>query len=206
MRFSAGRPLLRRAPIRRAFYERPTEEVARDLLGKILLRSDGEGTVAVRLTEVEAYLGIDDPACHTFRGRRTARNEVMWGCAGHLYVYFTYGMHFCANIVTRGAGVPEAVLLRGGDVIEGEALAVARRGGKRRGLLDGPAKLCQGLALTREQNGVDVASRVDGIWIVDGDPLAPGESIETGPRVGVDYAGEAAGWPLRFRLSGRVRD
>lgn len=206
MRSTAGRPLLRRAPIRRAFYERPTEEVARDLLGKILLRSDGEGTVAVRLTEVEAYLGIDDPACHTFRGRRTARNEVMWGRAGHLYVYFTYGMHFCANIVTRGAGVPEAVLLRGGEVIEGEDLAVARRGGKRKGLLDGPAKLCQGLALTREQNGVDVASKGGGVWLVDADAHAPAASIVTGPRVGVEYAGAAARWPLRFRLTGRVRE
>lgn len=198
--------MLRRAPIRRAFYERPTADVARDLLGKILVRTDGDGTVAVRLTEVEAYLGIDDPACHTFRGRRTARNEVMWGRAGHLYVYFTYGMHFCANIVTRGAGIPEAVLLRGGEVIEGEDLAVARRGGRRKGFLDGPAKLCQGLALTREQNGVDVASKAGGVWLVDGDLLAQAASVVTGPRVGVEYSGAAALWPLRFRLSGRVRD
>ncbi|MEP0773587.1 MAG: DNA-3-methyladenine glycosylase, partial [Acidobacteriota bacterium] len=92
------------------FYQRPTVEVARDLLGSLLVRRLKEGLVAVRLTEVEAYLGEGDPAAHTYRGRRTARNASMWEEGGRLYVYFTYGLHHCANVVTGRAGEGEAVL------------------------------------------------------------------------------------------------
>ncbi|NCO69649.1 MAG: DNA-3-methyladenine glycosylase, partial [Acidobacteria bacterium] len=98
-------------PVGRQFYQRDTLEVARELLGLIVVRTLRDDLVALRIAEVEAYLGVTDRACHTFGGRRTPRTEVMWGEAGHLYVYFTYGMHHCANIVTRGPGHPEAVLL-----------------------------------------------------------------------------------------------
>lgn len=180
-----------------AFYQRSTVEVARELLGCLLLRVLPDGLVAVRLTEVEAYLGLSDPAAHTYRGRRTARNASMWRDGGHLYVYFTYGMHHCANVVTRREGEPEAVLLRGGDVVVGHD-AVRRR---RHHHLDlqGPAKLCQGLGIDRTLDGAPL-KRAAGVWIAH-DGLRPhsGEIVAL-PRVGVGYAGEAAAWPLRFVL------
>jgi DNA-3-methyladenine glycosylase len=183
----------------REFYQRETVQVARELLGKLLVRRLPEGWVAVRLMEVEAYLGVEDPAAHTAGGRRTPRNEVMWGEAGHLYVYFTYGMHYCANIVTRWPGDPQAVLLRGAvPVLGGEILKKRRKG---REDLNGPAKLCQALGLGREENGVDV-TQGEGIFLAqDGLAFAPQEILAL-PRVGVAYAGEAAFWPLRFVVRG----
>lgn len=180
-----------------AFYQRPTVEVARDLLGAVLVRALPEGLAAVRLTEVEAYLGQDDPASHTFRGRRTARNASMWGEGGRLYVYFTYGMHHCANVVTRRAGEPEAVLLRAGVVVAGHGAVRARRGGRED--LVGPAKLCQGLAIDRRLDGVTLTPDV-GLWLARDRRAAANVEVAALPRVGVAYAGEAAAWPLRFVL------
>ncbi len=194
-------------PLRRAFYQRPTVDVAQDLLGKLLIRrTEEDGVTILRLTEVEAYLGAGDRACHTFGGRRTPRTEVMWGQAGFAYIYFVYGMYHCLNVVTVGPGEPEAVLVRGGVPVTGEALMVTRRGGRRRALADGPGKLCQAMALTREQNGLDLCSRGGGLWIAD-DGVRPSiEKIQRLPRVGIAYAGEAASWPLRFVWSPRTRD
>jgi DNA-3-methyladenine glycosylase len=118
----------------RDFFERPSVAVAPDLLGCLLSHETADGRVTVRLTEVEAYAGESDPASHAFRGR-TPRVEVMYGPPGHTYVYFTYGMHFCVNLVCQPAGQPSAVLLRAGQVIEGVPLAAARRFGA--GRLDG---------------------------------------------------------------------
>jgi len=106
-------------PVGRRFYQRDTLEVARELLGLIVVRTLRDDLVALRIAEVEAYLGVTDRACHTFGGRRTPRTEVMWGEAGHLYVYFTYGMHYCVNIVVGQKGVGEAVLLRAAEPLEG---------------------------------------------------------------------------------------
>lgn len=187
--------------LERRFYQRSTSEVAVDLLGKLVIRRSREGIAAVRVVDVEAYLGVSDPACHTFGGRRTPRTEVMWGEAGFLYVYFTYGMHHCANVVTRGAGFPEAVLLRGGLVVTGSALVERRRGRRDRyGWLDGPARLCQGLSLERADNGEDLTSSEE-IWLGDDGFRLPAGEILRAPRVGVAYAGEAARWPLRFRVA-----
>ena len=204
-----GKPLSRRAletltPLGREFYQRPTRTVARELLGKLLVRTLPEGLVAVRLFEVEAYLGVCDAAAHTFGGRRTPRNEVMWGDGGHLYVYFTYGMHFCMNVVTRGPGVPQAVLLRGAVPVHGEALIGARRG-ERTGpdLLDGPAKLCQGLEVDRGLNGGDLTSG-RAIWLASDGSSCARSWVQRLPRVGVAYAGEAASWPLRWRADLRA--
>lgn len=173
-------------------------DVALDLLGKLLVRRLPEGLVVVRLTEVEAYLGVGDPACHTFGGRRTPRTEAMWGEAGHLYVYLVYGMHHCANVVTRGVGEPEAALLRGGLVVAGVELVARRRGRTdQRGLLDGPAKLCQGLGIDRGLTGADLTP-ADAIWVADDGWVPPDGSVRKGPRIGVAYAGEAASWALRF--------
>jgi DNA-3-methyladenine glycosylase len=186
----------------RGFYQRPTLEVAWDLLGKILVHMTAEGVVAVRVNEVEAYLGVDDPACHTFGGLRTARTETMWGAAGRAYVYLVYGMHHCLNVVTVGEDVPEAVLIRGGVPLMGCSLVRRRRGPKvaQRNLADGPGKLCSAMAVTRAENGLDFGDpggpltiRSDGRTLTDVD-------VDRLPRIGVDYAGVAASWPLRLRL------
>ncbi len=132
----------------------PVLDVAPRLLGAVLRHAD----VAVRITEVEAYDGPDDPGSHAYRGR-TDRNAVMFGPPGRLYVYFTYGMHYCCNVVCGPAGTPSAVLLRAGEVVEGTEAARARRGSAiDRDLARGPARLCQALAISREQNGVELSS------------------------------------------------
>jgi DNA-3-methyladenine glycosylase len=192
------RDVTRLEPLGRRFYQRDTVAVARALLGKVLVRRLPEGIVAVRLVEVEAYLGVGDRACHSSGGRRTARNQVMWGEAGHLYVYFTYGMHHCANVVTRRVGVPEAVLLRGAVPLFGRELLVARRAGRDgERALDGPARLAQALGLDRTDNGVDLTTGGAVFLADDGFRWRP-EWTAALPRVGVAYAGAAAGWPLRF--------
>jgi DNA-3-methyladenine glycosylase len=184
----------------RDLLERPVLEIAPELLGCVLTHASAEGTVAVRLTEVEAYDGGNDPGSHAFRGR-TPRNDVMFGPPGHLYVYFTYGMHWCANIVCGPAGTPSAVLLRAGEVVDGVDLARSRRPTARsdRELARGPARLAGALGLAGAHNGLDVISpggrvRVRGV----GEP--PVATVQRGPRVGI--GGDAAAWPWRFWLDG----
>jgi DNA-3-methyladenine glycosylase len=162
-------------------------EVAPQLLNKLLVY---DGCVG-RITEVEAYRE-DDPASHTFRGR-TERNAVMFGPPGHLYVYFTYGMHHCANVVTGPAGVGAAVLLRAVEPLQGIAAMSERRNGRRQ-LADGPAKLCQAFAIGPEHNGVDVC-RGNGPGLFD-DGTPPPDHPIIGPRVGISTAVEV---PWRWR-------
>ena len=166
---------------------------ARLLLGCVLIA----GPVAVRLVEVEAYRGMDDPASHCYRGQ-TARNAVMFGPAGHLYVYFVYGMHFCANVVTLTDGVPGAVLLRAGEVIDGVDTAWARRPAARSAadLAKGPARLTSVLGLDRTANGVDLTDPASPVRLYAGDPVA---DVRVGPRVGVATAAEV---PWRFWVAG----
>src|SRR3954452_17851946 len=147
----------RRARLEKAL-SRPSLEVAPELLGAVLRQSTDEVVVAVRLTEVEAYAGADDPGSHGYRGM-TARNEVMFGPAGRLYVYFTYGMHHCCNVVVGTPGTASAVLLRAGEVVEGLELARSRRvRSSDRDLARGPARLCQALAIDRSHNGADLST------------------------------------------------
>ena len=190
------------AILSRGFYQRPTIEVARALLGKILVHITAEGVAAVRLNEVEAYLGVDDPACHTFGGRRTPRTETMWGEAGRAYVYLIYGMHHCLNAVTVGEGVPEAVLIRGGVPISGLELVHRRRGAKvaSKNLSNGPGKLCRALAVSRAENGFDLCDPESALTIRSDGRTHPVDGVNLLPRVGIDYAGEAASWPLRLKL------
>ncbi|MEN8165413.1 MAG: DNA-3-methyladenine glycosylase, partial [Acidobacteriota bacterium] len=190
----------RAVPLDRAFYQRPTAAVAGALLGKVLVLENAEGRVAVRLTEVEAYLGPTDPACHTFGGRRTARVRSMWGEAGRAYVYLIYGVHHCLNVVTVGGGAGEAVLLRGGSVVSGLELVKKRRGEKvsARDLVNGPGKLCQALAIDRSADGGDLVSIKSGLWIEDDGLVGPPETVENSPRIGLGDVGDAAKWPLRW--------
>jgi DNA-3-methyladenine glycosylase len=177
-------------------------EAAHNLLGATLISevSDApEGRVAVRLVEVEAYRGADDPASHSYRGR-TARNAVMFGPAGHLYVYFIYGLHFCANVVCLTDGVPGAVLLRAGEVVEGYELARARRPTARRDaeLARGPARLTEVLGIRREHNGVDLTDPSSPIRLQAGITVPRGQ-VASGPRVGVAAAEDT---PWRFWITG----
>ena len=205
----------------REFFARPAVEVAPDLLGCVLVHQTAEGLVAVRLTEDEAYAGASDPASHAFRGR-TARNAVMYGPPGHAYVYFTYGMHFCVNLVCQGEGDASAVLLRSGLVIDGAALASARRYGTAGGagadgragvrrstarstvpreidLARGPARMCEALAIDRAQNGSDVCVAASPLRVYAAQKPVPGADVSTGPRVGVSRAADVA-W--RFWITG----
>jgi DNA-3-methyladenine glycosylase len=196
--------------------------VAPRLLGCVLEHQTPGGLVAVELTEVEAYEGSADPASHAYRGR-TARNGVMFGPPGYAYVYFTYGMHFCVNLVCLPEGTASAVLLRAGRVIEGVPLATARRLGGRPGarvpgrdLARGPARLCQALSIDRAQDGADVCDPRSPLRIRLAPPQAPGPAeapgpppasrparpaprVSRGPRVGVSSAADRA-W--RFWLTG----
>jgi DNA-3-methyladenine glycosylase len=169
------------------------------LLGCTVEADTPDGTVAVRLVEVEAYRGADDPAAHSFRGR-TARNAVMFGPPGHLYVYFVYGMHFCANVTCLTDGEPGAVLLRAGEVTSDVGAAFARRPTARRAadLARGPARLAALLGLTREHNGLDVTDASSPVRVLAGPPVDP-SSVCTGPRVGVAAAHDT---PWRFWVAG----
>ncbi|WP_103061863.1 DNA-3-methyladenine glycosylase [Actinomyces qiguomingii] len=181
-------------------------DVAPRLLGAVLTTRCPQGAVSVRLTEVEAYRGKADPGSHAYRGR-TDRNASMFAAAGTVYVYFTYGMHFCANIVCGPVGVSRAVLLRGGEVTDGLDLARRRRPTARtdRDLARGPARLCQALGLTREDDGVRLGptgSRVALTLPEEGTGPEPGR-IRTGPRTGVaGPGGDGVVYPWRFWIDG----
>jgi len=183
--------------IERSFYARPALEVARELLGLVLVRRSPEGTVAGRIVEAEAYIGREDRACHAWRGK-TARNAVMFGPPGHAYVYFTYGMHWCLNLVTDREGVPAAVLLRAVEPVEGLELMRARRPKARKDtdLTSGPARLCQAFAVDGSLNGADLCAP-DSILFAEDRGLGHGPAVAA-PRVGVDYAGEWAAKPFRL--------
>ncbi len=173
----------------RSHLARASVDVAADLLGCTLTHETEAGTVTITVTEVEAYAGESDPASHAFKGQ-TARNAVMFGEAGHLYVYLSYGLHFCANVVTGREGEASAVLLRAGRVVTGEEVARQRRGErvKDRGLARGPACLTQALGIDLTHNGQDLLGG-DSLRLEMGKPLTPADiDIATGPRVGVSLA------------------
>jgi DNA-3-methyladenine glycosylase len=172
---------------------------ARLLLGCRLVADGPDGQVVIRLVELEAYRGADDPAAHSYRGR-TSRNAVMFGPPGHLYVYFVYGMHFCANISCLPDGQPGAVLLRAAEVISGLAVARLRRPTARSDaeLARGPARLATVLGLGRQHNGLDLIDPSSPVRLLPGQPV-PTEQICTGPRVGVAAAHDR---PWRFWVCG----
>lgn len=180
----------------RAWFDRPAVEVAVDLLGMLLTHDSAEGRVAGRIVEVEAYQGPEDLAAHSARGM-TSRNAVMFGPAGHLYVYLVYGLHQCANVVCGPGAKPEAVLLRAAQILEGEELARGRRGDVPvTRLAAGPGNLGAAFGLDRSLNEADLLAGP--VRLVPGE--APGR-VERTPRIGVDYAGEWAARPLRFSIA-----
>jgi DNA-3-methyladenine glycosylase len=183
----------------RAFFSGDVLDVAPALLGATITHAG----VTVRLTEVEAYAGTDDPGSHAFRGP-TPRTEVMFGPAGHLYVYFTYGMHWCANIVCGPTGAASAVLLRAGEVVAGDDIAAARRPGiARRDWARGPARLATTLALRGEQSGLDACMPRGPAAFAGPARGAADALVRSGPRVGVSGAGgDAAAYPWRFWIKG----
>jgi len=186
----------------REFYlSKNTAKIARDLLGKLLVVPDETGRrVSGMIVEVEAYLGKADRAAHSFGGRRTARNEVMYGGGGHVYVFFVYGMYYQLNVVTGPVEHPHAILIRGIEPVEGIEVMRERRGEmKETNLTSGPGKLSIAFGVTRELNGADLTS--ERIWIEEYRSFAKKE-IEFGRRIGIDYAGEDAEKPLRFWVSG----
>jgi DNA-3-methyladenine glycosylase len=179
----------------RSFYARGAESVARDLLGKVLVRATAQGLFRGRIVEVEAYTGRTDPGSHAYRGL-TPRNEVMFGPAGFLYVYFTYGIHFCMNVVTEQEGTAGAVLIRALEPLEAlDRMTVNRGRLPVRDLCNGPGKLCQALGVTRADNGTDLEGSV--IWIEDDG--FPAENVGMTTRVGLTAGGSL---PLRFFLKG----
>ena len=173
--------------------------VARDLLGAVLVHRTADGPAAGRIVEVEAYRGPSDRAAHSFGGRRTPRNEVMYGPAGHAYVYFVYGMHHCVNVVAAGVGVPEAVLIRAVEAQEGLDLMRRRRGLKEDApahlLCRGPGNVCRALGIDRSLNGADL---LDGSLTLEPAARVAEARVVRAPRVGVDYAGADAGLAWRF--------
>lgn len=180
-----------------ALLRRPAPEAAVDLLGCCLTHDTGDGTVSVALTEVEAYAGALDPASHAFRGP-TPRTAIMFGPPGRLYVYFSYGMHWCANVVTHPPGEVGAVLLRALAPLRGvEAMRADRRAARRDiDLTNGPAKLTQALAISGTDDGIDLRRAEHGITVLDDDTAPPSEPV-TGPRVGISVATEQ---PWRFSV------
>ena len=201
------------AKLFRDFYDRDTCTVARELVGKYLVRRLDGQLLVCRITETEAYIGRCDKACHAFGYRRTARTDTLFRQAGTAYIYFIYGMYHCLNFVTEPEGEPAAVLIRAGEPLAGvETIRRLRFGDKpltsyrRKNFLNGPGKLCKGLSLTRAQNGLDLVTD-DELFVCDGPedlglpaPAPVRERMRCGPRIGVDYAEEARDFPWRFWL------
>ncbi|MFD8297234.1 DNA-3-methyladenine glycosylase [Streptomyces bauhiniae] len=186
-----------RTPLPRDFFDRPVLEVAPDLLGRLIVRTTPDGPITLRLTEVEAYDGPNDPGSHAYRGR-TPRNDVMFGPPGHVYVYFTYGMWHCMNLVCGPEGTASGVLLRAGEIVEGAELTRERRLSARndKELAKGPARLATALDVDRSLDGTDAcATGQTPIRVLTGTPVPP-EQVRSGPRTGV--AGDGGVHPWRF--------
>jgi DNA-3-methyladenine glycosylase len=186
--------------LQESFYQQDTINVARELLGKILVHNSKEGTTTGRIVETEAYLGPEDRAAHSSGGRRTARNEVMYGQKGHAYVYFIYGLYYCFNIIAGNlSGKPEAVLIRALEPVRGEEIMLKRRGQQvnATNLTNGPSKLCMAMDISKAQNKTDLTAPP--FYVEDASLVSQDLIVETS-RVGVDYSGEWKNKPWRFYI------
>ena len=177
--------IMRLGEFPRSFFRRGTAEVAKAIIGSWIARKEKDAWYGARIVETEAYLGAMDRAAHSWGGRRTPRIEPMYMDGGHLYVFFVYGMHHCANVVTRSPGIAEAVLLRAAEGPPGTPPK----------LLSGPGRLCAHLGITSASSGKDLLAGEDLRLLRDHSAQL---EIVAAPRIGVDYAGEAKDWPLRF--------
>lgn len=167
--------------LNRSFYNRPTLEVAPELLGKFIVYNSPKGKLSARIVEVEAYIGKDDPACHAVRGK-TKRNAVMFGKPGVAYIYFIYGMYHCLNFVTEPEGQPAAILLRATERIDSlDLMDLHKTKEERFRLLNGPGKFCREFGLTREQNGLDLTGDI--LYLQDRNSIV--EVIERSSRIGI---------------------
>lgn len=200
------------APLSPSFYDGDTVQIARALLGKLLVRTYQGQRLVCRITETEAYVGRCDKACHAYGYKKTPRTSTLFAPPGTAYIYLIYGIYHCLNFVTEPEGEPAAVLIRGGEPVLGtEAMARLRyskpldqlTAPQRKHFLDGPGKLCQALALTRGENGLDL-TREGPLWVTDA-PHSLGldlpqetREIVQGKRIGIDYAQEAVDFPWRF--------
>ena len=191
----------------REFYNRDTLEVARELLGKKLVTVENNIITSGKIVEVEAYMGLQDKAAHSYGGRRTKRVEVMYGKPGVAYIYFIYGLYYCMNVVAREEGIAQAVLIRAVEPLEGKGVISKRRFDKEYdelkkkeiiNLTSGPSKLCMALNIDKSMNGEDLLG--NRIYIEEGNKEE--FYIEESPRIGIDYAEEAKNYPWRFFISG----
>jgi len=198
---SSGFPPPQNSPTKlsRSFYSRSTLDVASDLLGKVLVRRLKRRKLAGKIVETEAYVGPHDLACHASKGH-TPRTSVMFGPAGHAYVYMIYGFYFCLNVVTEPLGYPAAVLIRAVEPLENVDVMRKRRNHPERdtNIASGPGKLCMAMSIDKNLNGADLLGTT--IWIEDW-KINPGPILSS-PRVGVDYAGEYKDKPWRFFVDG----
>ncbi|MCL4741684.1 MAG: DNA-3-methyladenine glycosylase [Phycisphaerales bacterium] len=196
--------------VSRRFYARPADALAVALLGRTLVRVLDDGTrLAGRIVETEAYLGTEDRAAHCFAGRRTPRKESMYARPGTAYVYFTYGMHHCFNVVCGRVGTPAAVLVRALEPVEGHEAMRRLRSARRAGsvpdthLCSGPGRLCEAMGIDLKDDGVDLADPASRLFIVRGaGRLSADESVRNTARIGVAYAGDWADRALRWFIVG----
>lgn len=189
--------------LNRKFFNRETEKVAKDLIGRYLVRETENGNIIAKITEVEAYVGPEDKACHTYNYRKTERTKTMYKTPGTHYVYLIYGMYYCLNVVTEEEGMPCAVLIRELFPVDGIDLMKKNRnvkiGKNYKNLVDGPGKLCIALNISKETfNGKDSCSPDAKLYYTNGESVEPG-SIEALKRIGIDYAGDDKERLLRYR-------
>ncbi len=187
--------------LKRDFYERDTLTVAKELLGKYLVHNPTEGTTIGKIVETEAYIGPSDPGSHAYKGLRSKRTEVQFGPGGYAYIYQIYGNYFCFNVVTQKIGMPEVVLIRAVEPIEGIELMAKRRKVSEItmknviNLTNGPSKLCTAMGIDKSLYGVDLCGGK--LFIASSNPKADFEIVST-PRINIDYAGDAKHYPWRF--------
>ena len=194
--------MARHRKLPRSFYLHDTVTVARALLGCVLWRRLGDELLAARIVEAEAYRGANDAASHARRGLRSERNRSMYLEGGHAYVYFTYGMHWCMNVVTQQKDIAEAVMVRGAEPLRGIESMRARRPKAKRDweLMNGPGKICMAMEIDKRLDGESLAG--DTLFLTGRDVDVKDDDIAVSPRIGVENAGDAAVWPLRFFLRG----
>jgi DNA-3-methyladenine glycosylase len=194
--------------LNREFYNRSSIEVSKDLLGKFLVHKVDEEELVGKIVEVEAYMGKGDKAAHSYGGKRTLRNEVMYGEPGFSYVFIIYGMYDCMNVVTEKVGIPQAVLIRALEPISDLDKLCELRYGKKcedinknqlKNLTNGPGKLCKALGITRKENAVDLCG--DKLYILESDKEEPFNIVES-KRINIDYAEEAKDYLWRFYIEG----